>query len=126
MNYGQHKGAWYIWWYNNVHKKCGDGKAWYGWNGGSSVGSLSTRLIGSGSAQLDFGNCWNAGEVKVYLAGREIGSAPANTPTRSVTFDFEDSPTLELKDEGGNSIVQFNSLKIVCEGVYFTTVMQPA
>ena len=51
----------------NYDEKCHN---WYGWKGGSGVGSISTTLFGGGRARLNFGNCWAASSaeyVDVYL-----------------------------------------------------------
>ena len=118
MRYGQHRGPRFICRINRVHRRCGNGKAWYGWNSGSSVGSLSAQLTGSGSAYLGYGNCWNSGVVKVYLNGKEIDSAPPNTPKKFVAFYFKDGAKLEIKDEGRNSVVHINYLLILkCKGM---------
>ena len=83
-----------------------------------SVGSISTTLYGNGRAKLDFGNC-EAGQnirfVKVYLDGTEIDSAPNLTPSKSIEFDFTDGSVLKIS-EHTESILQFNSLEIICEG----------
>ena len=52
---------------------CGNGNAWYGFIGGTSVGSISTTLHGCGNGTLNFGNCWSNGNVIAYLDGNEIG-----------------------------------------------------
>ena len=90
---------------------------WYGWNPKHPVGSISTTLYGNGRAKLDFGNCeggQNIRFVKVYLDGTEIDSAPNSTPSKSTEFDFTDGSVLKIS-EHNESILQFNSLEIICE-----------
>ena len=74
-------------------------------------------MYGNGRAKLDFGNCeggQNIRLVKVYLDGTEIDSAPNSTPSKSTEFDFTDGSVLKIS-EHNESILQFNSLEIICE-----------
>ena len=99
---------------NYAINKCSN---WYGWNPSHPVGSISTILYGNGHAKLDFGNCeggQNIRFVKVYLDGTEIDSAPNSTPSKSIEFDFTDDSVLKIS-EHTESILQFNSLEIICE-----------
>ena len=68
---------------------------------------------------LDFGNCWNdysnyyvGGLVKAFLNGTVIASAPKNTPSVTVVFDFEIGSVLKIAEYHGH-IIQFNSLDII-------------
>ena len=61
---------------------------WYGFMNENPIGSISTTFNGRGRARLDFGNCWTSGTVYAYLNGNAIASAPANTPSKTVEFDF--------------------------------------
>ena len=74
--------------------KCRRGKNWFGYSAQPAVGNLSTSLRGSGEVTLDFGNCWDAGEVKVYLNDIEKASAASDTPSKIVTFGFNDGSTV--------------------------------
>ena len=47
---------------------------------GNGVGVAAKILSGSGSAELEYGNCWDAGKVNVYLNGVKIDGAPPLTP----------------------------------------------
>ena len=85
---------------------------WYGWNGGPSIGSISTTFNGIGRAKLDFGNCWMNGNVKATLNGTVIASASQNTPSVTVEFDFHVGSILKIA-EHGSCIMQFNSLDII-------------
>ena len=85
---------------------------WYGFHGGSGIGSISTTFNGKGHAQLDFGNCYNQGTVHAYLDGTVIASALANTPSMTVEFDFNIGSILKIT-EVDTCILQFNSLDII-------------
>ena len=61
---------------------------WYGFLNNNSSGSISTTFNGRGRARLNFGNCWTTGTVYAYLNGNSIASVPANTPSKTVEFDF--------------------------------------
>ena len=88
---------------------------WYGWTAGTPIGSISTTFNGVGRAQLDFGNCWTGGTfVNATLDGTVIASAPTNTPSMTVEFDFRIGSILKIAEHG---ILQFNSLNIIqCNG----------
>ena len=94
------------------------GPQWYGWNGHSDIGSISTTLYKSSKCgKLDFGNCWDTGTVRVYLAGKLIGEAGPNTPRRLIEFAIPENSLLEIKDEGANSVIKFTSFEMVdCSG----------
>ena len=92
---------------------------WYGWTTQANIGSISTTFNGIGRAVLDFGNCWNdysnyyvGGLVKAFLNGTVIASAPKNTPSVTVVFDFEIGSVLKIAEYHGH-IIQFNSLDII-------------
>ena len=93
------------------------GPQWYGWNSPRilwSTGSISTTLYKSSKCgKLDFGNCWDSGTVKVYLAGKLIGEAGPNTPRRLIEFAITENSLLEIKDEGANSVIKFTSFEMV-------------
>ena len=74
-------------------------------------GSISTTLMGKGRAELNFGNCFSSGEVFVHLNGILIASVSANTPKKTVKFDFDLDSVLKISEEGG--IIQFNELKVI-------------
>ena len=87
---------------------------WYGFKS-PSHGSISTTFNGIGHAQLDFGNCYIQGTVNATLDGTVIASAPANTTSMLVEFDFHIGSILTITEFG--SIIQFNSLDTIqCNG----------
>ena len=95
-------------WDNTYSDICSN---WYGFSNGSPIGSVSTTFDVKGQATLDFGNCWSAGTVHVYLDGNVIASAPQNTPSKKVEFNFNIGSILKITEENV-AIIQFNSLNI--------------
>merc|ERR1711935_212961 len=85
---------------------------WWCSTGGPPIGSISTTFNGIGRAKLDFGNCWMHGTVKATLNGTVIASAPQNTPSVTVEFDFHVGSILKIA-EHGSSIMQSNSLDVL-------------
>ena len=71
-----------------VWSSCGKGSLWYGWDLKEKIGSISTILPVSGRLQLHYGNCWNSGNVTVYLNGVTKSIAPANSTHSSKTAYF--------------------------------------
>ena len=107
-----------------VWEKCGKDQAWNGYKGASYVGSISTTFPAPGRAELAFGNCWDAGTVKVYLDGTEIGSAEPESH-KIVAFDFDAGSVLSIHDEGANSVIQISKFKILdCEGKQSQFILQ--
>ena len=114
-NNGLDAGPWKLPKWDYVWQVCGKDEAWYGWKLHSAVGSISTILPATGSAELSFGNCWAAGTVKVYLDDTEIASA-GPVEHKTVVFDFQTGAVLSIHDEGENSIIQISNFKILtCE-----------
>ena len=106
-----------VWQNNNpgVAAKCRRGTNWFGYSGGTKVGTVSTRLQGSGEATLDFGNCWpDYGVVKVYVNDKVVASAQRNTPSKTVAFNFHDGDILKFRDEGQNSVIAINDVTFRC------------
>ena len=104
-------------WKNNnpsLVADCRRGTNWFGWSFDAKVGTVSTTLLGNGEATLDFGNCWDQGEVKVYLNDKEVASAQKNTTSKTVSFNFHDGDILKLSDEGPNSVITINDITLSC------------
>ena len=97
-----------------VASECRRGANWFGWSHSATVGTVSNPLRGGGEATLDFGNCWSGGEVGVYLSDEEVASAHNNTPSKVVTFAFQDGDVLKLRGEGPNSVITINDIKFRC------------
>ena len=96
-------------WQSNFNDVCSN---WYGFNNWNTIGSVSTNFNVKGQARLDFGNCWSSGAVYAYLDGNLIASAPENTPSKTVVFDFNIGSILKITEENV-AIIQFNSLNIL-------------
>ena len=78
------------------------------------MGTIRTELTASTKCgRLDFGNCWDAGVVRVYLEGGLIGEAGPNTPSKVISFQIPQNYLLELRDEGANSVIKFNHFDMV-------------
>ena len=108
-------GPWRLPKWKNVWEKCGKDLAWYGWKEMSGVGSIIATLTTSGRAELSFGNCWDAGTVKVYLDGTEIfGGSAAPESGKTVGFEFQAGNVLSIHDEGANSVIQISEFTIFC------------
>ena len=102
--------------YKSIDEKCGTISKWYGWSSHSFVGTLSTVLNGSGEVTLDFGNCWDDGNVKVYLDSKLVAVATEGTRSVTKTFSFTPGSLLEIKDEDGNAVILLNDIKFACNG----------
>jgi len=78
-------------------------------------GAISTILSGTGTASLNYGNCFtrSTGTVKVYLNGTAISSAFSNAPISAVTFSFTNGDVLRI-EESPSAIIKMNSLAISC------------
>ena len=72
---------------------------------------------GSGTASLDYGNCFEGerGKVNVYLNSNLIDVAKKNTFSKKVAFDFFPNDVL-LLSETDVAIIKLNSLTLSCKG----------
>ena len=98
----------------NVGNQCRRGTNWFGWSPSSTVGTVSVTLQGNGEASLDFGNCWNHGEVNVYLNENIVATAPIKTFSKKVSFNFNNGDILKLRDEGWGSVITINDIIFRC------------
>ena len=80
----------------NYYERCGSGKKWFGWKTSPQVGSINTILFGCGNAKLDFGNCYDFGEVVAYKNGKEIGMANASE-NKTIAFEFFDGDSIVIQ-----------------------------
>ena len=103
--------------YKQVGLKCGPQAKWYGWSEHSNGGTLSAILKGSGEVTIEFGNCWQEGNVKLYLDSALISTAPSETKSITKSFSFTHGSMLKIKDEDGNAVVSLNSITFNCEGM---------
>ena len=91
---------------------CGS-KTWYGWSPGN--GKVSATFVGSGTATLDYGNCWIHGTVNVYLNGVLLATSQKKSPSQITTFTFSPSDVLSV-EESGHAVIKLNSLMVKCRG----------
>ena len=74
-----------------------DCKNWFGWKSNTPVGSISTKLNGSGQARLDFGNCHYEGQVKSFKNDVEIASLEGHTWAQ-IEIEFQDGDVIRLTE----------------------------
>ena len=98
--------------------RCGN-NGWFGFYSGSSVGSISAYLKGSGTARLIYGNCWIDNEVAVYLNHKKISSADGYEPRKEIFFHFSPGDMLRIEEDG--AIIKLHSLTISCDGKYIVS-----
>jgi len=85
----------------------------YGYVDGDAVGSIKTpQLSGSGTGSLEFGNCWRFGYVGVYKNGQTIATSSQQGRWKTTTFNFQDGDQLELRDEGGRSVIMIKAINL--------------
>ena len=66
---------------------------------------------------MDFGNCWNRGQVSAYLNDEKIATAGESTEA-TVEFAFHEGFVLKIV-EHDTSIIQFNGFSVTeCSGKY--------
>ena len=96
---------------------CGTAK-WYGWSANEAVGSVQIRSGDkSGVANLNYGNCWTAGVVNVFLNDELISSAEENVKDKDVTFSYSAGDILKLTEESGT--IRINSLELLVGKYHF-------
>ena len=86
---------------------------WFGYKYGYPTGAISTTLMGSGRAVLDFGNCYDHGDVRVSLNNEVIGSAGPNILSKQISFDYSRNSFLMIIEEN-MAIIKLNSLTLGC------------
>jgi len=91
---------------------CSNGNSnWWGWKSGSGVGKMEIQAPMDSYAEIDVGNCWNAGTVRVYAAGTEILAAKVGEGSEKAYFSVKKGDLISVRDEGAHSIMRINSLK---------------
>ena len=91
---------------------------WYrGFAAGSTAGGISTTLRGYGQLDLTYGN-GNSGsesnnEVQVLLDGSVVDTADSSQSEKTVSIDFTDNASLEIKD-AGDAIILVKGLAFKC------------
>ena len=86
-------------------------KTWYGYANGAAIGTISAVFHGSGSAVLNYGNCYFQGQVVVSLSGKEISRVGAFVFEKEISFNYAKGDILELK-EINIGIIKLNTFKI--------------
>ena len=74
---------------------------------------VSATFEGSGTATLDFGNCYTHGITRVYLNSKIIGSALPNTISVTTNIKYKPGDVLKITEED-MGIIKINSLKLTC------------
>ena len=95
---------------------CDMQNTWYGYKF-PGEGTTTAKFTGSGTATLDYGNCYTAGKVNVYLNGVLKDVANMNMPSKSITFNFSPNDALLLSED--TAIIKLNSLNLTCKGNEF-------
>ena len=106
-------------------KTCGTNNTWYGftsnWVERERNSKITATFTGSGTATLDYGNCFfdskHNGKVNVYLNGKLVDVADMSTVSKQITFAFSPMDVLLLSEDTG--IIKINSLKMNCKGKTF-------
>ena len=96
---------------------CAKTNTWYGFKFlevGEKVGTVKAKFTGSGTATLDYGNCFTAGKVNVYLNAELKDVAVSNTPSKKITFDFSPNDVLLLSETDEDAIIKLNTLTLTC------------
>ena len=85
-------------------------KSWYGYAYGNAIGTIAATFQGSGSAVLNYGNCYHSGEVIVSLNGNELSRVWGFVFEKEISFGFAKGDILEVKETSG--IIKLNTFKI--------------
>ena len=105
--------------FSDDHSECG-AETWFGWKSSESAGPgiVSVTFVESGQGTLTYGNCWGQDTVDVLFKGTIISSANANDLRKTVSFEFTEGTTLDIRTVG-KGIVKLNSLEISCSGNFY-------
>lgn len=96
---------------------CQTGPNFFGWALDSAIGELRITLPAAGTVTVDFGNCWMAGLVILSLNGEPIASAPQSMHSVVHVQVVEKGDVLALRDEGSNSVIRLNSVRLDCDDI---------
>ena len=100
--------------------ECHSSPSWYGWGCESSSGKLSTTLKGSGIMNIQYGNCWDGGYVKVYVNDILQDSAVGHK-YKETSFEYDEGTTVSITDEEGYAAIKLISVSFACKGKYHTS-----
>ena len=99
--------------YTRAGAVCNNGqKNWWGWKNGAAVGEISVASPVTSDVTIDVGNCWNRGTVKVYVDDKVVATARVNQGSVKATFRVAKGQRIRIRDEGRNSVMRINSIKI--------------
>ena len=82
---------------------------------GGFISRVSAVFIGTGNAEISFGNCNDKGETRMFLNNVEIGKAGPQSESNPGTFSYKVRDTLHIEGKEGG-IISINSIKIKCKG----------
>ena len=86
-----------------------------GHQNGGFISRVSTVFIGTGNAEISFGNCNDKGETRMFLNNVEIGKAGPQSESNPGTFSYKGRDTLYIEGKEGG-IISIDSIKIKCKG----------
>ena len=78
-----------------------------------STSVISTSFWGTGKATLQYGNCFNEGEVAIFLDDNEIAKSKRGEYISKVTFNVEEGSTLAIKTDD-KAIIRLFRLDLEC------------
>ena len=70
-------------------------------DGDGKIASVSATFKGIGRITISFGNCWDDGEVVMYLNDEVQASASGNKREEIINLPYKTGDVLEIKGVGG-------------------------
>ena len=74
------------------------------------IGYVKASFKGSGTGTLDFGNCYDKGETRVYLNNQSIAEADPLHTSEIIRFSYKKGDVLKITEE--RAIIKLNSFKL--------------
>ena len=102
----------------NALAGCNSSPSWYGWGCESSSGVLSTTLKGSGIMSIQYGNCWEGGNVQIFVNNTLKDSASSHR-YKEVSFEYDEGTKVAIMDDSGNAAIKLISISFACKGKYY-------
>ena len=84
-----------------------------GFLAGTAQAWLELQLAGEGTAHVNFGNPYNAGQVQLFVNTKKVAVAMANTPQKHTDFIFKHGDVLKLT-EMEDTVMALNSVTFAC------------
>ena len=75
--------------------ECNSSPSWYGWGCESSSGILRTTLNGSGIMNIQYGNCWEGGNVQIFVNNTLKDSASSHR-YKEVSFEYDEGTKVTI------------------------------